>query len=132
MQGIADEHPLLIHMYTRSCSFYPTQGITPIYLPLSSATFLLSTVSLSLKLKKQAAVSQKVKEKKKNKVCSSWVSSRQQRTHAKWVTRKNLIKGRSYLLLAAAAAAAKSLQSCPTLCDPTDGNLPGSPIPGIL
>lgn len=65
MQGIADEHPLLIHMYTRSCSFYPTQGITPIYLPLSSATFLLSTVSLSLKLKKQAAVSQKVKEKKK-------------------------------------------------------------------
>ena len=31
-----------------------------------------------------------------------------------------------------AAAAAKSLQSCPTLCDPTDGSLPGSPIPGIL
>ena len=30
------------------------------------------------------------------------------------------------------AAAAKSLQSCPTLCDPTDGSLPGSPIPGIL
>ena len=31
-----------------------------------------------------------------------------------------------------AAAAAKSLQSCPTLCDPTDGSLPGSSIPGIL
>ena len=31
-----------------------------------------------------------------------------------------------------AAAAAKSLQSCPTLCDPVDGSLPGSPIPGIL
>ena len=30
------------------------------------------------------------------------------------------------------AAAAKSLQSCPTLCDPIDGSLPGSPIPGIL
>ena len=29
------------------------------------------------------------------------------------------------------AAAAKSLQSCPTLCDPTDGSLPGSSIPGI-
>ena len=27
---------------------------------------------------------------------------------------------------------AKSLQSCPTLCDPTDGSPPGSPIPGIL
>ena len=31
-----------------------------------------------------------------------------------------------------AAAAAKSLQSCPTLCDPTDSSPPGSPIPGIL
>ena len=30
------------------------------------------------------------------------------------------------------AAAAKSLQSCLTLCDPIDGSLPGSPIPGIL
>ena len=33
--------------------------------------------------------------------------------------------------LSAAAAAAKSLQSCPTLCDPIDGSPPGSPIPGI-
>ena len=32
----------------------------------------------------------------------------------------------------AAATAAKSLQSCPTLCDPTDGSPPGSPVPGIL
>ena len=31
-----------------------------------------------------------------------------------------------------AAAAAKSLQSCPTLCDPIDGNPPGSSIHGIL
>ena len=30
------------------------------------------------------------------------------------------------------AAPAKSLQSCPTLCDPIDGSPPGSPIPGIL
>ena len=29
------------------------------------------------------------------------------------------------------AAAAKSLQSCPTLCDPIDSSLPGSPIPGV-
>ena len=34
--------------------------------------------------------------------------------------------------MSAAAAAAKSLQSCPTLCDPIDGSQPGSPIPGIL
>ena len=32
----------------------------------------------------------------------------------------------------AAAAAAKSLQSCPTLCDPIDSSPPGSPAPGIL
>ena len=36
------------------------------------------------------------------------------------------------LLLAAAAAAAKSLQSCPTLCDPIGGSPLGSPVPGIL
>ena len=33
---------------------------------------------------------------------------------------------------AAAAAATKSLQSCPTLCDPIDGSPLGSPVPGIL
>ena len=32
----------------------------------------------------------------------------------------------------AAADAAKSLQSCPTLCDPIDSSPPGSPVPGIL
>ena len=31
-----------------------------------------------------------------------------------------------------AAAAAKSPQLCPTLCDPIDGSPPGSPVPGIL
>jgi len=34
--------------------------------------------------------------------------------------------------IAPAAAAAKLLQSCPTLCDPIDGSPPGSPVPGIL
>ena len=33
---------------------------------------------------------------------------------------------------AAAAAAAKSLQSCPTLCNPIDGSPPGFPVPWIL
>ena len=41
----------------------------------------------------------------------------------KWAERK---------ATAAAAAAAKSLQSCPTLCDPIDSSPPGSAIPGIL
>ena len=35
-------------------------------------------------------------------------------------------------LVLAAAAAAKSLQSCLTLCDPIDGSPPGSPVLGIL
>ena len=38
----------------------------------------------------------------------------------------------SITLLACAAAAAKSLQSCPTLCDPIDSSPPGSAVPGIL
>ena len=41
-------------------------------------------------------------------------------------------KSMFYTRAAAAAAAAKSLQSCPTLCDPIDGSPPGSPVPGIL
>ena len=36
------------------------------------------------------------------------------------------------LLSYTCTAAATSLQSCPTLCDPIDGSPPGSPIPGIL
>ena len=48
-----------------------------------------------------------------------------------------MLTGASYLpflfsLTKVAAAAAKSLQSCPTLCDPIDGSPPGSPGPGIL
>ena len=35
------------------------------------------------------------------------------------------------VLYAAAAATAKSLQSCPTLCDPIDSSPPGSPVPGF-
>ena len=40
-------------------------------------------------------------------------------------------KGQGHSLLSAVTAA-KSLQSCPTLCDPIDGSPPGSPVPGIL
>ena len=38
----------------------------------------------------------------------------------------------SFPITPSAAAAAVSLQSCPTLCDPIDGSPPGSPVPGIL
>ena len=46
---------------------------------------------------------------------------------------KILLQALSHLdIIAAAAAAAKLLQSCLTLCDPIDGSPPGSPVPGIL
>ena len=48
----------------------------------------------------------------------------------KWTTGRIIA---SYITrVYAAAIAAKSLQSCPTLCDPIDGRPPGSPVPGIL
>ena len=43
-----------------------------------------------------------------------------------------LLNDYSLICVLAAAAAAKSLQSCQILCDPRDGSPPGSPIPGIL
>ena len=50
-----------------------------------------------------------------------------------WITRIQIKRIRSFWSKTlSAAAAAKSLQSCPTLCDPIDGSLPGSAIPGIL
>ena len=48
-----------------------------------------------------------------------------------YIIREMQIKMR-YHYTPTAAAAAKSLQSCPTLCDPIDGSPPGSPVPGIL
>ena len=41
-------------------------------------------------------------------------------------------KARECVFPLSTAAAAKSLQSCPTLCDPIDGSPPGSPVPGIF
>ena len=48
------------------------------------------------------------------------------------IYQKRNTKNVSVALYFAAAAAAKSLQSCPTLCDPIDGSPPGSPVLGIL
>ena len=47
-------------------------------------------------------------------------------------TQVSCIVGRFFAAEPQAAAAAKPLQSCPTLCDPIDGSPPGSPIPEIL
>ena len=48
------------------------------------------------------------------------------------VKRPSTISEYGLIVAVAAAAAAKSLQSCPTLCDPMDSSPPGSPVPGIL
>ena len=48
--------------------------------------------------------------------------------HCRWILYHLSHQGNPYV----AVAAAKSLQSCPTLCDPIDGSPPGSPVPGIL
>ena len=48
-----------------------------------------------------------------------------------YIHKKALNSLRIYLVFFAAAAA-KSLRSCPTLCDPRDGSPSGSPVPGIL
>ena len=62
-------------------------------------------------------------------------------TKQSWERRTKLEASQSLILnytksysnqISMAAAAPKSLQSCPTLCDPIDGSPPGSPVPGIL
>ena len=59
--------------------------------------------------------------------------SNQDLLHCRWILYQLSYQGRVNIpKSAAAAAAAKSLQSCPTLCDPIDGSPPGFPAPGIL
>ena len=52
--------------------------------------------------------------------------------HAVGVKRMKESRRKKLKAFITAAAAAKSLQSCPTLCDPRDGSPPGSAVPGIL
>ena len=49
-----------------------------------------------------------------------------------WLEAKDDTKRSTMNACMHAAAAAKSLQSCPTLCNPIDGSPPGSAVPGIL
>ena len=61
--------------------------------------------------------------------CFSWLRAQKQRRREKGNDKRRIPV---MCLHHAAAAAAKSLQSCPTLCDPRDGSPPVSAIPGIL
>ena len=76
-------------------------------------------VNITLKKKKKGKIKQKKKPVYENRVSHPKVTHHSRETITS-CQRQN------------AAAAAKSLQSCPTLCDPTDGNPPGSAVPGIL
>jgi len=66
------------------------------------------------------------------KYCFNWnIVCFIENSHACWFTyclNTNTLSETTWL----PAAAAKSLQSCPTLCNPMDGSPPGSPVPGIL
>ena len=65
----------------------------------------------------------------------TWVSCIAGEFFTVWATREwfnSLEHRRKALLLVMYSAAAKLLQSCPTLCDPIDDSPPGSPVPGIL
>ena len=64
-------------------------------------------------------------------ISSSWESSQARRIEPTSLMSPAL-SGRFFTTEPPAAAAAKSPQSCPTLCDPIDGSPPGSPVPGIL
>ena len=54
------------------------------------------------------------------------------RTFVRFQNNDLLVGNEVTKMVVAIAAAAKSLHSCQTLCDPIDGSPPGSPVPGIL
>ena len=71
-------------------------------------------------------------------VAQSWTQLKQLSSSSnsigicRWPTYFQVLGEALSIISSSAAAAANSLQSCPTLCDPRDGSPPGSPIPGIL
>ena len=67
--------------------------------------------------------------RKRSKVCS-FGKQVVEKVEVSWPLYAECLWHGTYFL--SAAAAAKSLQSCPTLCDPIDSSPPGSPVPGIL
>ena len=89
---------------------------------------VLSIVSTFNKLRYFTSLFTKRIRKTCNKItCFNWVNKIQTESHGH---RKK--KSESVRQSCPAAAAAKSHQSCPTLCNPIDGTSPGSPVPGIL
>ena len=71
-----------------------------------------------------------LKKSGKKSEAFSWMFSLE--FHLGPITSEQIANFITSLYTRAANAAAKSLQSCPTLCDPIDGSPPGCPVPGIL
>ena len=91
------------------------KGNQKLYLPVKNKTNL----SINWKTKLKQGAKWGIKQCKQNKT-------------NKYVERKRKNRYAKLEVDAAAAAAAKSLQSCPTLCNPIDSSPPGSSVPGIL
>ena len=68
-------------------------------------------------------------------ILKDWLSSFSNDTEQLKLSKTSLLEmqnGKTTLGKSISTTTTKSLQSCPTLCDPIDGSPPGSPIPGIL
>ena len=70
----------------------------------------------------------KITVNQKTNFLKSWSSPKRERIVCRVQNNNQITASRK---VAAAAAAAKSLQSCPTVCNPIDGSPTGSPVPGI-
>ena len=111
---------ILVSKLHFSWSFSHQQGALLSFAGLCVLGFILEYITLQMWSKSRYAFLPKMFTWNQSACCLNLVITDLQRIHSR-VT-----------LFVWAAAAAKSLQSCLTLCDPIDGSLPGSPVPGIL
>ena len=109
----------------------PGQLIIPALMLATDLSFLLGSFKLNQSDEPSPSKKKKINLssiKRKTPTIMGWIYT--VNTRLRSLKFKNTsMSGR---VAAAAAAAAKSLHSCPTLCDPIDGSPPGSPVPGIL
>ena len=124
------ENHSLIPSLTLTLSFFGWQGYLRIWYVLLHEpkwfNFLIKLSSIGWEDKWQNWSQRGIK--------NMWIISEFQTLNLtwRWNIPETMLRGTDWVLDIRTAAAAKSLQLCPTLCDPIDGSPPGSPIPGIL